>query len=219
MKPAPTDLDPQFPYLNRRRVLQALVGLGVGTGVFRRALAAQAENEGVITAEMIKQAEWVAGLELTEEQREATAHAMNGLRHKFEAMRATPVSYETPPALMFHAAPPQEFSSSPPERRARLIEDAAKLPASKEDLAFLPVSELSALVRSRQVSSVELTKLYLKRLQRFDPKLHCVVTLTEDVALAQVAETFGTPVFVYSRASLERAVSRSTTSAAMARGR
>jgi Asp-tRNA(Asn)/Glu-tRNA(Gln) amidotransferase A subunit family amidase len=58
-------------------------------------------------------------------------------------------------------------------------------PASDDDLAFLPVTKLAALVRARKVSSVELTRLYLARLKRFDPLLKCVVTLTEEVALAQ----------------------------------
>ena len=57
-------------------------------------------------------------------------------------------------------------------------------PESAEELAFLSVVELSALVRSRQVSSTELTKLYLDRLKRFDPLLKRVVTLTEDMAQA-----------------------------------
>ncbi len=50
------------------------------------------------------------------------------------------------------------------------------------------MTELSALVRSRQVSSTELTRLYLGRLKRFDPLLKCVVTLTEEVALKQAAQ-------------------------------
>src|SRR5207302_5182355 len=52
----------------------------------------------------------------------------------------------------------------------------------------LPVTELSALLRSRQVTSTELTRLYLGRLKRFDPLLKCVVTLTEDLALKQAAQ-------------------------------
>ena len=60
-------------------------------------------------------------------------------------------------------------------------------PDTDEALAFLSVAELSALVRSRRLSSTELTKLYLGRLKRFDPLLKCVVTLTEDLALKQAA--------------------------------
>ncbi|HUG90853.1 MAG TPA: amidase, partial [Planctomycetaceae bacterium] len=52
-------------------------------------------------------------------------------------------------------------------------------------LAFLPVTELAALVRTRQVSSLELTKLYLERLEKYDPVLKCVVTLTADLAIEQ----------------------------------
>ena len=64
---------------------------------------------------------------------------------------------------------------------------APERPDSDEALAFLPVTELSALIRSRRLSSTELTKLYLGRLKRFDPLLKCVVTLTEDLALKQAA--------------------------------
>src|SRR6185295_3591670 len=53
------------------------------------------------------------------------------------------------------------------------------------DLAFLPVTELAALIRTRKLSSVELTKLYLSRLKKYDELLKCVVKLTEDLALEQ----------------------------------
>ncbi|MCB1097073.1 MAG: amidase, partial [Verrucomicrobiae bacterium] len=56
-----------------------------------------------------------------------------------------------------------------------------------EDLAFLPVASLSRLVRTRKVTSLELTRLYLGRLKRYDEVLKCVVNLTEDLALQQAA--------------------------------
>ena len=61
-------------------------------------------------------------------------------------------------------------------------------PASLTELAFEPVTTLASLVATRQVSSTELTKMYLERLARYNPALHCVVTLTEDLARAQAAE-------------------------------
>ncbi len=60
-----------------------------------------------------------------------------------------------------------------------------RLPDNLEDIAFWPVTQLAALIRAKQISSVELTKLYLDRLQRYDPILKCVVTLTDDLALKQ----------------------------------
>jgi Asp-tRNA(Asn)/Glu-tRNA(Gln) amidotransferase A subunit family amidase len=56
-----------------------------------------------------------------------------------------------------------------------------------EDLCFLPVVELSALVRARKITSTELTKMYLARLKKYAPKLLCVITMTEELALDQAA--------------------------------
>jgi Asp-tRNA(Asn)/Glu-tRNA(Gln) amidotransferase A subunit family amidase len=59
------------------------------------------------------------------------------------------------------------------------------LPTSDEEIAFAPVWQLSRWVESRQITSTRLTEIYLSRLERFDPKLHCVITLTREHALAQ----------------------------------
>ena len=170
--------------LDRRRLFQVLAGLGVGSVVFQRALAARAANGGV-TGEMIAQAEWIADLELSDEEREATARAVEQATREFSQLRAVKVPYDVAPAVSFQVRSAQP-SPAPPNRRLGLIESAApKLPASDETLAFLPVTELAALIRTRQVSSVRLTKLYLQRLRRYDKTLHCVVTLTEELALKQ----------------------------------
>ena len=82
--------------------------------------------------------------------------------------------------------PPPRTIANPRNATVAAIESAAPArPAKSEDLAFLPVTELAALVRTRKVSSVELTNLYLERLRRYDPALRCVVSLTEEVALKQ----------------------------------
>jgi Asp-tRNA(Asn)/Glu-tRNA(Gln) amidotransferase A subunit family amidase len=59
------------------------------------------------------------------------------------------------------------------------------LPANDDDLAFASIAQLSRWIESRQITSERLTNIYLDRLARFDPKLHCVITLTRDHALAQ----------------------------------
>jgi hypothetical protein len=62
------------------------------------------------------------------------------------------------------------------------------LPANDEDIAFAPVTHLSRWVEERQLTSERLTRLYLDRLQRFDPKLRCVITLMRESALAQAEQ-------------------------------
>jgi Asp-tRNA(Asn)/Glu-tRNA(Gln) amidotransferase A subunit family amidase len=176
----------------RRQILKSLAAAGVGTNVFQRALAADAENAGDVTAEMIQQAEWVAGIKLSESERKDLVKTLTQLVKDVRAVRAAKVGYDVPPALVFDPAPwlPETGRLRDPGRRVVEPISAAvpKKPESNDDLSFLPVTALSALVRSRQVTSVELTKLYVERLKRFDPVLHCLVSLTEDVAIKQAEQ-------------------------------
>ena len=71
----------------------------------------------------------------------------------------------------------RKFRMSPPGR--------VKLPANLDDLAFYSVGELSELIKTRKITSEKLTRFYLERLKKYGPKLECVVTLTEELALRQ----------------------------------
>ena len=64
----------------------------------------------------------------------------------------------------------------------------AALPGNDEDIAFATVTQLSRWIESRQITSERLTEIYLDRIERFDPKLHCVITLTKDHALEQARQ-------------------------------
>jgi Asp-tRNA(Asn)/Glu-tRNA(Gln) amidotransferase A subunit family amidase len=175
--------------MTRRSVLGALAGLGLGTAAFQRALAAQAEQAGKVTPEMIQQAEWIAGITLTEDQRKAAAGAVQREGQKLDAIRKAPVTNSVQPAITFFAAPPQENIGAIDRGEVRPLDVAVpERPASDEDLAFLPVTKLAALVRARKVTSAELTRLYLERLKKYDERLKCVVTLTEDLAVTQAEQ-------------------------------
>jgi Asp-tRNA(Asn)/Glu-tRNA(Gln) amidotransferase A subunit family amidase len=111
---------------------------------------------------------------------------VNELLGSFDQIRAVEIDNDVPPALLFA---PQVFSPATGQRlgsEVRVTESAAPVrPVGDDTLAFLPVSELSALIRTRQVSSVELTEFYLDRLERYDERLECVITLTRDLAMEQ----------------------------------
>jgi len=173
------------PVPRRRAVLKAVAALGVGGPTFARALAAQADAANKVSPEMVKQAEWIAGITLTEEERKATAKTLAETLGELDALRKVPLGYDVPPALTFYAEPPRPAAAIVRGGVALLPSEPVKRPSSDEDLAFLTVAELAALLRSRQVTSTELTKLYLARLKRFDPLLKCVVTYTESLAFEQ----------------------------------
>jgi Asp-tRNA(Asn)/Glu-tRNA(Gln) amidotransferase A subunit family amidase len=71
------------------------------------------------------------------------------------------------------------------DRFIRSKADPGPLPALDEDIAFASVTQLSRWIEQRKLASDRLTRIYLTRLERFDPELHCVITLTRDLALAQ----------------------------------
>jgi Asp-tRNA(Asn)/Glu-tRNA(Gln) amidotransferase A subunit family amidase len=169
---------------SRRELFAVIAAAGVGTPVFQRALAAQAEKTGAITAETIEQAEWISGLKLNEAERKAVARTVAGWQQASRKLRGVKLANSVPFPLVFNPAP-----AKPPGEKAGTVDvsdkETPKKPDSDEDLAFLPVSKLAGLLRSRKISSVELTKLYLARLKQYDPVLSCVVTLTEETALKQ----------------------------------
>ena len=78
----------------------------------------------------------------------------------------------------------------PPERDrfVRTPIDSSPLPARDEDIAFAPVTHLAHWIETRKLTSERLTNIYLKRIEQFDPKLHCVITLTRELALKQARQ-------------------------------
>jgi Asp-tRNA(Asn)/Glu-tRNA(Gln) amidotransferase A subunit family amidase len=105
-------------------------------------------------------------------------------RNAYDALRAVPLDNSVAPALLFAPLPPLTPIVNRAPRFAPSPKDV-KRPANLEDVAFWPVSRLAVLIKTRQVTSVELTQMYLNRLHRYDPQLHAVVTFTDSLALAQ----------------------------------
>ena len=178
--------------LTRRQLVHTLAGLGIGSATFQRALANQATSQPpnttvTVTAEMIQQAEWIAGVTLTPDERKRLATAMTQQLRSFEQLRQVSVPNHVPPALVFQ---PLGAHNAPRELGSISLSLPASVskPASENDLAFASMITLSHLVRTKQVSSRELTQLYLKRLKQYDPALLCVVSYTEDLAMKQAEQ-------------------------------
>ena len=89
------------------------------------------------------------------------------------------------PASRWDPRLPGEHRAEPKRRFVRHAIEPAPLPRRDEDIAFAPVTQLSKWIEQRLLSSERLTQLYLDRLQRFDSKLKCVITLTRELALTQ----------------------------------
>ena len=181
--------------MNRRsfvKLLPAIGAAGMTTPSF--ALDAQSPLQQTpqqqqtqrVTREMMHATEQLIGLELTEAQETMALPGVNRALPGYETLRKIDVPLDTEPAIRFQPAlPGKKYQGRPARPRVGQVEVPKY--SSLEDLAFATIPQLAELIRTRRVSSVDLTKMYLDRLKRYGPKLICVVTLTEELALAQAA--------------------------------
>ena len=95
------------------------------------------------------------------------------------------------PWSRWDAVLPGQSAGPERDRFVRSKSAAVPLPANDEDLAFAPLTQLARWIEERKLTSTRLTSLYLERLERFNPKLRCVITLTRDLALAQAKQADG----------------------------
>src|SRR5712691_3790427 len=89
------------------------------------------------------------------------------------------------PATRWDPVLPGESSGPTRDTFVRSNSEAVPLPANDADIAFSPVTHLSRWIEQKKLTSERLTGIYLHRIEQFDPKLRCIITLTKEVALAQ----------------------------------
>lgn len=176
--------------LTRKQFLGALVAAGLAP---QTALAAEPETEGTeplqdatgpLSVADLAAAEKVLGFQLTEPRRRLALAGVRSNLRGYPGIRDLKIPNSVEPNLVFtpmgRKPKPGRGASARPTPVVPL-----PAPATEDDLAFLSARELAALVRSRRVSPVELTEMYLKRLQTHGEKLQCVVSLTPDLAREQ----------------------------------
>jgi Asp-tRNA(Asn)/Glu-tRNA(Gln) amidotransferase A subunit family amidase len=129
----------------------------------------------------------LVGLEFTGPEMEMMLPGVNRALNGYEKLREADVPLDTEPAFTFRPGLPGRAPAAGRARFQPLARKANGRAPAGEDLAFLPVTEMAALVRARRISSMELTRLYLERLKKYSPKLNCAITLTEELALEQAA--------------------------------
>lgn len=162
------------------------------TSVFFNIRHWMASTDSSITKDDIKTAAKVAGLEYTKKEIGLMLEDVRENLHAYQELRKIPLDNSVVPAIHFnplYAYPPMVPVSEAVQRQVIQLPGTAglTLPDNLEDLAFAPLPVLSQLIRSRQVTSTQLTKMYLTRLKRYNPVLQCVITLTEELALEQAA--------------------------------
>ena len=173
-----------------KKLLPALL---LGTACFATgAFVARPTAPDEITVPMLRTAQQLFGLNFNDAQLDSTRRNLSGYRDSYEALRKIPLPNSVAPAVVFDPRPlrmRQALLTTVVSNPSKLPEAAkATLPANRDALAFYTVRQLGDLLRTKQITSEELTTFFLARLRQYDPKLHCVITLTEDLAMQQARQ-------------------------------
>jgi Asp-tRNA(Asn)/Glu-tRNA(Gln) amidotransferase A subunit family amidase len=142
-------------------------------------------SDNKITTTDIAAAEKIMGIEYTPAEREFMVDNLDGQIAAAKAKREVIFPNSLPPATTFDPRLRDKMTPTEQKPFVRSRSDPGPLPQDAEDIAFAPVTALSEWLRTGQISSRRLTEIYLERLKTIAPKLECVATLTEDLALQQ----------------------------------
>jgi len=142
-----------------------------------------------VSEETFAQAEKLVQFDLTLPERAQAAaswrRTMASLYERRTGPKKLALESNLAPATVWNPTLPGLKPQPPRDRFIRSQVDPGALPSNEDDIAFSPVTKLSRWIETRKLTSKRLTQIYLKRLERFDPKLRCVITLTRDSAVAQ----------------------------------
>lgn len=138
-----------------------------------------------VTTKDIESAGRIAGLRFTEKEKKLMLGNLRRNLRSYEQMREVVLKNHVSPAIQFNPVLPGMNLDDESTTFSFSDNPEIHIPENLDDLAFYPVTALAQLIRSQKITSVELTNLYLDRLKKHGPRLECVITLTEDLALEQ----------------------------------
>jgi Asp-tRNA(Asn)/Glu-tRNA(Gln) amidotransferase A subunit family amidase len=166
----------------RRRFMAHFASVGLGATLAPGIVWARMQDAGTqtITLAMITEALKLSGIDLTEAERTAMVDAANQNLKRYQELRAIHIPNDVSPPFHFSPLVPGLTVNRKPLPFVLSAAPAVKRPANLEDAAFWPVRHLAELVRTRQVTSLELTEMYLARLHRYNGTLNNVVTFLDD---------------------------------------
>jgi Asp-tRNA(Asn)/Glu-tRNA(Gln) amidotransferase A subunit family amidase len=171
----------------RRRFIAHFASTGLGTTLVPGVLWARMQDAGTgtVTLAMVTDALQLSGIDLNEEDRKAMVESANRNLTQYKELHAVHIPNDVSPP--FHFSPVVPGMTVDKTRQPFKISraPALKRPANLEDVAFWPVRHLAELMRTKQVSSVELTEMYLARLHRHNGVLNNVVTFLDEYGLVE----------------------------------
>ncbi len=136
----------------------------------------------------ITEATKIIGLEFTTAEKDSMLDDLRGNVRNYEKMRNIPIPNSLTYPFRFTPAPAGYTIPVQQQKINWSIPTNVSLPSNKNELAYYSITQLASLIKSKKISSVELTNFFLQRLKKWGDTLECVITLTEELALQQAKQ-------------------------------
>lgn len=138
-----------------------------------------------LTKDLFPNAEKILGLDFSDSQRDSMQYALTDQLKNYFNIRNVHLDNSIPPAVLFNPIPVGFKFVHKQKPVIYSNYSYVQSPNDMKDLTYYSIGELAYLIKTKKITSTALTKYYLERLKTFGPKLHCVITLTEERALAE----------------------------------
>ncbi len=154
-------------------------------GLFFSFFKSPIAQENKFTKDDIKSAQKIIGMEFNDSEIDSLQEKLNELLKDYNKIWSAGLNNSIPPALGFNPIPVGFKSPNKSDKFEVSDYSNTKMPENKADLAYYSIGQLAELIRTKKITSVELTRFFLERLKKYNPKLECVISLTEELAIKQ----------------------------------
>ncbi|SKB74881.1 amidase [Daejeonella lutea] len=172
-------------YIKLNRLRNSIIGLSCVSSFFLGGFISRQVDEQKITIAMVKNAQKIIGLEFTDAEADSMLETLETRRKNYGELRKLKMPNAVAPALNFNPLPagyefPDKISGF-----KTAVPSTFKLEGKNDELAYKTIPQLAHLIRTKQISSVELTQFFIDRLRKYDPILEHTITITEMRAMTQ----------------------------------
>jgi len=162
-----------------------ILGLALISGILFFAGCKNQSSEKTVSPNLVSATEKLFDLSMTGSERDSMISMLESQLSDYTIIHSQAIDNSVPPAIWFNPIPSGVIYNETQKAINWKLPASVAMPGDKKEIAWLSVADLSVLIKTRQISSVELTHLFLERLKKYSGTLHCVITFTEERALKQ----------------------------------
>ena len=140
--------------------------------------------QDVSVSEIIN-AEKMYDLHFTDAKRDSMVNQLNANLQFYQYLHGFNLPNNVPLPNWFDPVLPAMTFDTKQQHNNWNISAGVVMPADTNQLAFYTIAQLSSLLRHHKISSVQLSRFFINRLKKYGDTLHCVISLTEQIAMEQ----------------------------------